>query len=165
MVKLYKLTKKETGLKVAAVTATEGLEPGETAYLAEATNADIVRYVRAILRGEHPTTVLYVALPQHLSRIYQDNPQAAGGVFVGKSMIAEILDRDPTVYKPADLHWYAPDPNEFEWFTPAEVASLTGTAESGWRNKAAAGEIPGAIKKGKQWLIPRATLRAMHVKV
>jgi hypothetical protein len=45
----------------------------------------------------------------------------------------------------------APD----ETVTPAEAAELTGTAESGWRNKAANGELPGAVKKGKQWLIPR----------
>lgn len=60
------------------------------------------------------------------------------------------------------LAWYsAPD----TYYTPAEIASITGTAESGWRNKAAAGEIPGAIKKGKQWLIPRTVLRAQGVKV
>lgn len=42
--------------------------------------------------------------------------------------------------------------------TPAEVAELTSTAESGWRNKCAAGAFPGAFKKGKQWLIPRSVL-------
>jgi hypothetical protein len=47
-----------------------------------------------------------------------------------------------------------------DWLTPAEAAALTNTAESTWRNKAAAGQVPGAIKKGKQWLIPRAWLRA-----
>lgn len=40
------------------------------------------------------------------------------------------------------------------WYTPVEAAALTGTSESGWRNRAAAGKIAGAIKKGKQWLIP-----------
>lgn len=42
--------------------------------------------------------------------------------------------------------------------TPAEVAAATGTSESQWRNKAAAGVIPGAVKKGKQWLLPRSIL-------
>lgn len=42
--------------------------------------------------------------------------------------------------------------------TPAEAAELTNTHESGWRNRAAAGEIPGAFKKGKQWLIPRSAV-------
>lgn len=50
----------------------------------------------------------------------------------------------------------APD----EWMTPAEAAAATGTAESGWRNKAAAGNIPGAFKKGKQWLLPRSVVLA-----
>jgi len=58
--------------------------------------------------------------------------------------------------------WYsAPD----TFFTPAEVAEKTGTAESTWRNKAAAGEIPGAIKKGKQWLLPQTALRSQGVNV
>jgi hypothetical protein len=42
--------------------------------------------------------------------------------------------------------------------TPAEAAELTGTSESGWRNRAAAGDVPGAFKKGKQWLIPYRAL-------
>lgn len=48
---------------------------------------------------------------------------------------------------------YATAPDEY--LTPAEIAEQTSTAESGWRNKAAAGELPGSIKKGKQWLIPK----------
>jgi Ser/Thr protein kinase RdoA (MazF antagonist) len=51
------------------------------------------------------------------------------------------------------------------WLTPAEIAAATGTAESTWRNKAAAGQVPGAVKKGKQWLIPRAVLRAQGYNV
>lgn len=47
--------------------------------------------------------------------------------------------------------------------TPAEVAEATGTAESGWRNKAAAGDIPGVIKKGKQWLLPVSILRSRGI--
>ncbi len=52
-----------------------------------------------------------------------------------------------------------------EELTPAQVAALTATAESTWRNKAAAGDIPGARKAGKQWLLPRAVLRALDVAV
>lgn len=48
-------------------------------------------------------------------------------------------------------HW---DGDTF--YTPAEAAEMTDTAESSWRNRAAAGKIAGAIKKGKQWLIPAA---------
>jgi hypothetical protein len=43
--------------------------------------------------------------------------------------------------------------------TPVECAAQTGTSESGWRNKAAAGLVPGARKVGKQWLIPSAWLK------
>lgn len=49
--------------------------------------------------------------------------------------------------------------------TPAEIAEATGTSNSQWRNKAAAGQIPGAIKKGKQWLLPRSVLRAQGIDV
>jgi hypothetical protein len=42
--------------------------------------------------------------------------------------------------------------------TPAQVAAQTNTSESLWRNRAAAGSIPGAIKAGKQWLLPRDVL-------
>jgi len=46
--------------------------------------------------------------------------------------------------------------------TPAEVAAATGTGESTWRNRAAAGDIPGALMKGKQWLLPADTLAALY---
>lgn len=35
-----------------------------------------------------------------------------------------------------------------------EAEKLTGIAASTWRNRCAAGKVPGAIKKGKTWLIP-----------
>lgn len=49
------------------------------------------------------------------------------------------------------------------YLTPAEVAAATGTAESSWRNKCAAGQIEGAVKKGKRWLIPDYALIKQHV--
>lgn len=49
-----------------------------------------------------------------------------------------------------------------DYLTPAEVAEMTGTSASGWRNKAAAGQM-GAIKKGKQWLLSRSVLTLMAV--
>lgn len=45
-----------------------------------------------------------------------------------------------------------------DWLTCAEAAALSGTSESGWRNRCAAGLVPGATKKGKQWLIPRTSV-------
>ena len=56
------------------------------------------------------------------------------------------------------LAWVSAVP---DYLTPLEIADATDTAESTWRNKAAAGEIPGAVKKGKQWLIPRWAIRDM----
>lgn len=57
--------------------------------------------------------------------------------------------------------WSAPD----EYVTPAEVAAATGTSESQWRNKAAAGEIPGTRKAGKQWLLPVSVLRSRGIEI
>lgn len=51
------------------------------------------------------------------------------------------------------------------WITPVEIARQTETSESYWRNAAAAGKLAGAAKKGKQWLIPRATVAAMGYEV
>jgi hypothetical protein len=47
-----------------------------------------------------------------------------------------------------------------DFCTPDEAAEQFGGAASTWRNKAAAGDIPGAVKKGKQWLLPLPVLRA-----
>lgn len=82
-------------------------------------------------------------------------------------------------YSEDDLNWFVGvldgDPSDAlvtlsmfkAWFsaptalvTPTEIAEQTGTNESTWRNQAADGEIPGAIKKGKQWLIPVSVLRS-----
>jgi hypothetical protein len=58
--------------------------------------------------------------------------------------------------------WYtAPD----ALVTPAEIAAQTGMNESTWRNKAANGEIAGAVKKGKQWLLPVSVLRSQGIEV
>lgn len=47
---------------------------------------------------------------------------------------------------------------KFGYLTPAEAAEMTGNHESHWRNLCANGQVIGAIKKGKQWLIPRREL-------
>lgn len=44
--------------------------------------------------------------------------------------------------------------------TPVEAAQHTGLAEITWRKRAIAGEVPGAFKKGKQWLLSASVLRA-----
>lgn len=46
-----------------------------------------------------------------------------------------------------------------KFFTPAEIAEVTGTSESHWRKKAAGNTFFGAFKKGKMWLIPASALR------
>lgn len=63
----------------------------------------------------------------------------------------------------AMLYAYASAPAET--MTPAEIAAATGTAESTWRNKAAAGELAGAVKRGKQWLIPVTAVQQAGYKV
>jgi len=55
---------------------------------------------------------------------------------------------------------YSISPSDF--VTPAQVAELTGDAESTWRNRAARHEIPGARKAGKQWLLPKDVLEVRY---
>ena len=74
----------------------------------------------------------------------------------------EVLDADEWWKLALMCAWYsAPDTR----LTPVEIAEKTGTNESTWRNKAASGEIPGATKKGKQWLLPRSVLRSQGADV
>lgn len=92
------------------------------------------------------------------------------------SFLVTLTTEDPRLsYTEDDLNWFIETMDGehalpvisllFAWFsapdtllTPAEVAAATGTHESTWRNRCARGEIPGAFKKGKQWLIPRSIL-------
>ena len=41
-----------------------------------------------------------------------------------------------------------------QYATANEAAVFTGTSESSWLNRAAVGQIHGAVKRGKTWLIP-----------
>ena len=75
------------------------------------------------------------------------------------------LDGEDTTAKAVYSLWMAYYSAPADTITPAEVAEKTGTAESTWRNKAAAGLIPGAEKKGKQWLLPVTVLRSQDVNI
>jgi hypothetical protein len=44
--------------------------------------------------------------------------------------------------------------------TPVEAAAISGYSEAYWRQQAWRGNIPGAIKPGKQWLLPRTVVEA-----
>lgn len=103
-------------------------------------------------------------------QLFNDDKQA----FIDEFMLflADLTQTDPRLtYTTEDLAWFLHTMSSdhalaiasllFAWFsapdemlTPADMAECTGMAASTWRNKAAAGEVPGAIKKGKQWLIP-----------
>lgn len=58
--------------------------------------------------------------------------------------------------------WYAA---EDKVITVEEAAEITGEAASTWRNRANRGEVPGARKMGKTWLLPVSSLRMMGVEV
>jgi len=97
------------------------------------------------------------------------------------SFLIELTPADPRLsYTENDLQWFIEVMDSehafavinllFAWFsapdtmlTPVEVANISGMAESTWRNRAASGDVPGAIKKGKQWLLPQSVLRAQGV--
>lgn len=75
----------------------------------------------------------------------------------------EVLDSEDAKVTLAMLMAYSSAPDDY--FTPAEVAEATATENSGWRKKCGDGEIPGAVKKGKQWLIPGSYLRLRGIVV
>jgi hypothetical protein len=92
------------------------------------------------------------------------------------AFLVTLTQADPRLfYTDDDLQWFIEVMDSdhalviisllFAWFsapdtmlTPAEAAEISDVAESTWRNKAAAGEIPGAFKKGKQWLLPQSVI-------
>lgn len=73
--------------------------------------------------------------------------------------LVSVLD-DAELQKVTISLWMAYATAPADLLTPAEAANATDTSESYWRNRAAAGEIPGAYKKGKQWLLPRAAVES-----
>lgn len=99
------------------------------------------------------------------------------------TLIAEVSQADPKLfYRKEDMDWFLSVINgqyatltmsmlfayssaKSTYATPAQIAEATSTAESTWRNKAAAGEIIGAVKLGKQWLIPLLSLRAYGINI
>ena len=105
--------------------------------------------------------------------------------FIGAftDFITAVVHADPKLfYREEDMQWFtevmegnqalvtmsmlfAYASSKDAYLTPVQVAEATKDAESTWRNRAAAGEIIGAFKAGKQWLIPVTSLRAYGVNV
>ncbi len=44
--------------------------------------------------------------------------------------------------------------------TPVEAEELSGYSEEYWRQQAWLGKVPGAMKQGKQWLLPRSMVES-----
>ncbi|MCE7937761.1 MAG: DNA-binding protein [Chloroflexi bacterium CFX6] len=114
-----------------------------------------------------------MAIPDHVYRIIEDSGALSGDPFISAEQVREyfttqnmtaMFGQDGAADWSQDelddaARWMIDSGLHMDlYLTPAEAAALTGTSESGWRNKAASGSIPGAVKKGKQWLLPRAAL-------
>jgi hypothetical protein len=105
------------------------------------------------------------ALPrgwQSVSTHYMWVDEAGRVVFDASSDIEALQWAWEAGYRLPDQETWTLDtpaaPPAEQWLTPAEAAELSGTSESHWRNRCAAGQVDGAFKKGKQWLIPRASV-------
>lgn len=144
-----------------------------------------VPFLSKTWKAEHPEVPFWTRLDNltevKTEQLFATNRQEFVKRFV--AFLAELTQADPRLaYTEADLAWFVEQMDGanalvlvsllFAWFsapdellTPAEVAAITDTGESTWRNKAAGGEIPGAVKKGKQWLLPRSVLRGQGVSV
>lgn len=137
-----------------------------------------VPYNSMYWRQQHPQ-VPFWTLHEEISKALK-NIDMARTAFISKfvSVLTTLVEADPKLrYSEEDMQWFtevmqsddahvtmsmffAVAASKPSFVTPAQIAAQTGTAESSWRNRAAAGEIIGAVKAGKQWLIPLNTLRA-----
>ena len=138
-------------------------------------------------RQNHPKVPFWTRI-KTITKLMHDGGLAHEGIrnqFIGEfsTLIVELVDADPRLfYRIEDMDWFvealsgeyatvtmsmlfAMASSKQTYLTPAQIAEATDTAESTWRNKAAAGEIIGAFKAGKQWLIPTTSLRAYGVTV
>lgn len=97
------------------------------------------------------------------------------------TLLREIADATERLrYSEDDIDWLVRTMDEPNWSTtlwllmayasapdtlyaPSELAAVTEIAESTWRKYAATGIVPGAVKKGKQWLLPKSVLIAQEL--
>jgi hypothetical protein len=138
-------------------------------------------------RQNHPEVPFWTRV-QTISKLMHDGGIAHKNLrtqFIEEftTLIVELISADQRLfYRIEDMDWFvhilsgeyatvtmsmlfAIASSKQTYLTPAQIAKHTDTAESTWRNKAAAGEIIGAFKAGKQWLIPTTSLRAYGVNV
>jgi cytosine/adenosine deaminase-related metal-dependent hydrolase len=87
-----------------------------------------------------------------------DDLRAAGRAFLEEYRLRARRSEDALRSQIADH--VALCRRSLEFVTPREAARLTDVAESTWRARAASGDVPGALKKGKQWLLPAAEVQA-----
>lgn len=172
---LYKLTSDDDEAAFEVALQDEILKAGDPVgkryYLRKANTPEILTFVNELYEfnqahrnaggGLLLEYMLYVEVPADVAEI-----TARDILFTGvKSSMAQRLNQ-LSHFKHAELIWRLPtfyEMAEPTMLTPAEIAVKTGTSESSWRNRAAAGKIPGAFKKGKQWLIPYEYSRAQKV--
>lgn len=133
-------------------------------------------------RDEHPK-VPYWLLLEPLKKavfgkgdVWPQYKQQAFSAFVNL-LVALVEADDRFRYSSEDMDWFvemldsehgqvmlamllAAASCKSDYLTPVQVAEATHTAESTWRNRCASGEILGAVKAGKQWLIPTSSIRA-----
>lgn len=96
-------------------------------------------------------------------------------------LLREIADATERLrYSVEDIDWLVRTLDESHWqptiwlllaygsapdtlYVPSELAAVTEIAESTWRKYASNGTVPGAVKKGKQWLLPKSVLIAQEL--
>jgi len=74
--------------------------------------------------------------------------------------LVELLDQGAAHWQPVLYMLLAAASSSDTMYTPDELASVTDTAKSTWRHYASSGQVPGCLKKGNSWLLPRAVLLA-----
>lgn len=145
-----------------------------------------VPYNSMYWRKQHPAVPFWL-LSEELQKavfckdLWSQYRQRAFNAFV--SMLVALVEADIRLhYSIEDMDWlsetlYGPHgqvalsmllacaSSKQAYLTPVQTAKITNEAESTWRNRCADGEVIGARKAGKQWLIPTTTLQAYGYKV
>lgn len=127
----------------------------------------------------HPDVPFWSLLDDVKKPLQIGNREEVFGALSG--LLREIADATERLrYSIDDMDWLVRTLDKPDWtttiwllmayasapdtlYSSAELAAVTETAESTWRKYAANGAVPGAVKKGKQWLLPKSVLIAQEL--
>jgi len=110
--------------------------------------------------GMIPSDAVVVDMMTVLTGIAEADPRLALWSMDDLAWLTSALAGEYRSFVLTLLSFYARVPSS-DYLTPVEAEEVTGVVAATWRKRAGHGLVPGAVKKGKQWLLPRAVALAM----